>query len=260
MPSREVMVSCLENLFSNLFPHHFPLKDSQKKKFKTQFLKQIDSVFSLQNLKSNFKDNSQLLETYLGSLPQIKEVLLLDANAALSRDLAAESLDEIILCYPGFRALMVHRLAHALCQLGVPILPRLMAEIAHSQTGCDIHPGAKIGEGLFIDHATGVVIGQTAVVGKGVTLFQGVTLGSIAISNTDPKEKRHPTLEDEVVVYSNATILGGKTVIGKRSIIGGSCWITFSVAPDSKVILANPRSLLTQSPNKSVEFVPNWEI
>ncbi len=264
MPQKEEVLFCLKALCYLIFPDHLRIQKlslaQAKKKLELSLIQQIEFAFLVQKQTITKSGIKKIVFDYLHQIPSIRQKLLLDAQAAVDRDAAVESIDEVILCYPGFQALMCHRLAHELAHLKVPLLPRMMSEVAHSQTGCDIHPEAKIGEAFFIDHATGVVIGQTAVVGNRVTLFQGVTLGSIAMQDKNSQKKRHPTLEDDVVVYSNATILGGDTVIGKRSVIGGSCWITFSVAADSKVILANPRSLLAQSQNKAVEFIPNWDI
>ena len=166
-------------------------------------------------------------------------------QAAYEGDPAATSPDEVILAYPGLLAVSVYRIAHALHVLGVPLMPRIMTEWAHSRTGCDIHPAADIGPGLFIDHATGVVIGATAVVGARVRLYQGVTLGAISLPRDSSgqfirSQKRHPTVESGVTIYANATILGGETVIGEGSVIGGSVFITKSVAPRSRVSLKDP--------------------
>lgn len=166
-------------------------------------------------------------------LLEIRELLLKDAQAALEGDPAATSLDEIILAYPGFRALAFYRLAHVLSQHGYPLIPRIITERAHHETGIDIHPAAKIGASCFIDHGTGVVIGETAVVGEHVKIYQGVTLGALSVSKELANTKRHPTVEDHVVLYANATVLGGDTTIGARSTIGGNTWITSSVPPDS---------------------------
>ena len=176
-------------------------------------------------------------EMLIKSLPEIREKLDRDLDAALDRDPAAESREEIALCYPGFYAVTVHRLAHTLYEMGVPTLPRRMAEQAHSAAGIDIHPGAEIGPGFFIDHGTGVVIGQTAVIGEKVTLYHGVTLGALSTQGGQSLRgvKRHPTLEDGVTVYANATVLGGETVIGRGSIIGANAFVTASVPADSVV-------------------------
>jgi serine O-acetyltransferase len=186
-----------------------------------------------------------LSEGFLARLPQIRDQLIGDVQAAFDGDPAATSPDEIILAYPGMLAVSVYRVAHALHLLGVPLMPRIMTEWAHSRTGCDIHPAAEIGPAFFIDHGTGVVIGATASVGAGVRLYQGVTLGALSLPR-DPAgqvvrgQKRHPTVESGVTIYANATILGGQTVIGADSVIGGSVFITRSVAPRSRISLKEP--------------------
>ena len=170
-----------------------------------------------------------------------------DAQAAYDGDPAAKSLDEIVFCYPGVAAISVYRLAHVLHDLGVPLIPRMMTEYAHGKTGIDIHPGARIGHRFFIDHGTGVVIGETTEIGDGVKLYQGVTLGALSFPRDESTgevvrgHKRHPTIEDEVVIYANATILGGETIIGHHSVIGSSAWLTRSVAPYTTVTIENPR-------------------
>lgn len=169
------------------------------------------------------------------SLERIKEMLRSDAQAAFDRDPSASSLEEVILCYPGLYALAVYRLSHALYEAGVQLLPRVLSETAHSKTGVDIHPGAKIGENFFMDHATGIVIGETAEIRDNVTLYQGVTIGSLKVARALRGIKRHPTLESGVTVYANATILGGDTVIGENSVIGGNVFLAESVPPNSVV-------------------------
>ena len=172
-------------------------------------------------------------------LPNLRRVLNADVLAAFEGDPAAASIEEIVFSYPAIEAITCHRIAHCLHRLGVPIIPRIMAYYAHERTGVDIHPGATIGEGFFMDHGTGVVIGETAVIGKNVKLYQGVTLGALSTRRTEApsptKRKRHPTLEDNVTVYSGATILGGDTVIGTGSVIGGNVWLVKSVPPGSKI-------------------------
>jgi serine O-acetyltransferase len=177
---------------------------------------------------------------FMAKLPAIREVLTKDAEAAMAGDPAARDLGEVILSYPGHYAMSVFRIAHALFELGAPIVPRMMTEIAHRLTGIDIHPGASIGEWFFIDHGTGVVVGETTVIGNNVRLYQGVTLGALSLPAKRVQQlrggaKRHPTLEDDVIVYAGATILGGETTIGKGSIIGGNCWVIESVPPGSRV-------------------------
>jgi len=193
-----------------------------------------------QCIKRSRKKTSHFIEI----LPDLKTVLITDIHAAVEGDPAAKSYDEVIYCYPGFFAITVYRMAHELIKLDVPFLPRMMTEHAHSFTGIDIHPGAEIGESFFIDHGTGVVVGETTKIGNRVRLYQGVTLGALSLprdaGNRFRNKKRHPTVEDDVIIYSNATILGGETIIGSRSIIGGNVWITESVPPDTKVILKKP--------------------
>ena len=181
---------------------------------------------------------------FLKELPHLRRVLAKDVIAAHEGDPAAKGYDEIIFSYPGIFAVTVHRIAHELYHLDIPLIPRIMTEYDHSRTGIDIHPGAHIGERFFIDHGTGVVIGETAEIGDRVRIYQGVTLGALSLPKDSMEAmrhlKRHPTIEDDVVIYSGATILGGETVIGARSVIGGSVWITESVPADTKVFLKSP--------------------
>lgn len=175
------------------------------------------------------------------AIPSIRAVLDTDVQAALAGDPAARSAAEVILSYPGVLAIAVHRVAHQLYRLDVPIIPRMMSELVHSRTGIDIHPGATIGNSFFIDHGTGVVLGETTVIGEHVKLYQGVTLGALSVApGARREEQRHPTLEDHVTIYAGATILGGKTVIGRGSTIGGNVWLTHSVPPNTTVALDNP--------------------
>ena len=178
---------------------------------------------------------STLAHSLFNGLPALREALLRDAEATLAADPAAQDLGEILSTYPGFYATALHRLAHSLHQRGVPRLPRLLSEYAHQRTGIDIHPGARIGAAFCIDHGTGIVIGETADIGAHVQIYQGVTLGALSVTKTLQGLKRHPTIEDHVVIYANATILGGSTVIGTRSIIGGNVWLTESVPSHSRV-------------------------
>jgi serine O-acetyltransferase len=183
---------------------------------------------------------------FLEELPELRKILALDVQAAYAGDPACKSLDEVIFCYPGLEAITVYRLAHIMHGLGVPLVPRMMTEWAHSRTGIDIHPGAQIGYYFFIDHGTGVVVGETTVIGQWVKLYQGVTLGALSFA-TDTEgnlvrgTKRHPTIQDRVVVYANATILGGNTIVGHDSVIGSSVWLTRSVGPGTTVTMESPR-------------------
>lgn len=176
-----------------------------------------------------------VMEKFFIDFPNIQHRLASDACCYLDNDPAAKSIEEVVLTYPGFFALCVHRIAHKLHELEVPLIPRLFSEYAHSKVGIDIHPGAKIGENLFMDHATGIVIGETAIVGNNVKIYQGVTLGALYLEKKLSSTKRHPTVEDNVVIYAGATILGGDTVIGRYSTIGGGAWLTQSVIPYSLV-------------------------
>jgi len=180
-------------------------------------------------------DNEKRAKDFFRNLPELYRVLNTDVRAILDGDPAAKSEFEVIRAYPGFYAISFYRLANVLVKLDVPILPRILTEYAHSKTGIDIHPGAEIGEYLHIDHGTGIVIGETTVIGKNVKLYQGVTLGALSVEKQMASIKRHPTVEDNVVIYSGATILGGETVIGHHSIIGGNVWLTKSVPPHSTV-------------------------
>jgi serine O-acetyltransferase len=172
---------------------------------------------------------------FIEELAEIYTLLQQDAAAIHEGDPAARSVDEVILTYPGFFATAIFRVAHALHKLGMPLLPRLLTEFAHQRTGVDIHPGATIGRRFAIDHGTGVVIGETTIIGEGVKIYQGVTLGALVVQKNLSDKKRHPTLEDDVVVYANATILGGDTVVGRGSVIAGNAWLTQSVPPQSVV-------------------------
>ena len=174
----------------------------------------------------------------LESLPALRATLLVDVRAAYEGDPAASGTDEVLFAYPGVQAMVVHRVANRIYRLGAPIVPRIMSELAHSETGIDIHPAATIGAGIFIDHGTGVVVGETSIIGERVRIYQGVTLGALSLPTAKVRalsaEKRHPTIEDNVIIYANATILGGETVIGKGAVIGGNCWITESVPPGAR--------------------------
>lgn len=176
---------------------------------------------------------------FFNELPGTFDILLEDARFFVCCDPAAESFEEVILCYPGFHALVIHRMAHILYSLGVPVLPRVMNEYAHSKTGIDIHPGAVIGKNFFIDHGTGIVIGETTIVGDNVKIYQGVTLGALYVEKDLEDTKRHPTIEDNVILYSGCTILGGDTVVGRDTVIGGNVWLTQSVGPGSVVYREN---------------------
>jgi serine O-acetyltransferase len=183
-------------------------------------------------IKNNIDD---IIRDYFDQIPEIYYKLLDDAQAIHDFDPASYSVDEIIVSYPGFQAIMTYRLSHPLYVMDIPILPRLMSEYAHMQTGIDINPGATIGSSFFIDHGTGIVIGETTVIGNCVKIYQGVTIGALNVKKEEAKTKRHPTIEDNVIVYSGTTILGGNTVIGHDSVVGGNVWLTKSIEPYSVV-------------------------
>jgi len=183
-------------------------------------------------------DADQIAASFLERIAPLREVLATDVQAHFDGCPAATSTDEIIFCYPGLYAITVYRVAHELLDLGAKLIPRMMTEIAHERTGIDIHPGATIGRSFFIDHGSGIVVGETTRIGDRVRLYQGVTLGALSIKDrTEDPGKRHPTIEDDVVLYAGATILGGETVIGKGAVIGGNCWVTQSVPPGKTVTL-----------------------
>ncbi len=191
---------------------------------------------------------------FLCRLPELRGILQTDVQAAYAGDPACKSFAEAIFCYPGLRAISVYRIAHELCVLGVPLIPRIMTEWAHSLTGIDIHPGAKIGSHFFIDHGTGVVIGETCEIGQWVKLYQGVTLGALSFPTDETGQlvrgqKRHPTIRDRVVIYANATVLGGQTVIGENAVIGSSVWVTQTIEPNTTVMMEKP-SLRIRAPKE----------
>ena len=195
------------------------------------------------------RDAKAIVDDFVAALPEVRRLVDTDVQAAYDGDPAATSRMEVVMAYPGLYAVTIHRLAHVLYKLKVPIIPRVMSELAHSKTGIDIHPGATIGERFFIDHGTGVVIGETTVIGRNVRLYQGVTLGGLSFDKDANGAlvkglKRHPNIEDNVVIYANATILGGDTTIGHDSEIGGNVWIKESVPPNSRVYNKPPAPVI----------------
>ncbi len=200
--------------------------------------KQLEKL--LHPLKKNLDhDPCVICKEYFKRVPGIYSMLLEDAEAFTRFDPASESVEEVILCYPGFFSIAVYRLAHELYEMKVPVLPRIMCEFAHGKTGVDIHPGASIAGSFFIDHGTGTVIGETAVIGRNVKIYQGVTLGALFVKKALADKKRHPTIEDDVIIYARSTILGGDTVVGHHTVIGGNVWLTESVLPYSVVYQKN---------------------
>lgn len=234
---KQVSIAFLNELIDFLFPHfsshvYYSTEDVISK---LQLIERnLISLLKIMNNNSMADINNKANEFML-QIPTVHDMLWDDAQAIYEGDPAAESLDEVILAYPGFIAILIYRLAHELYKLSVPIIPRILTEYAHEITGIDIHPGAEIGSHFFIDHGTGVVIGETTKIGKNVKIYQGVTLGALSVDKSMLKTKRHPTIEDDVILYSQAVILGGSTVIGKNCVIGGNSWITQSVPANSVV-------------------------
>lgn len=229
LPAKLELQQFAEDLFNFLFPIHC----REERRAAIQY---VDLSDRLQRMLTPLDmDESVVTHDFFAALPELHDLLVDDAQATLAFDPAAASLEEVISTYPGFYAITIYRLAHQLVKQGVPILPRMLTEHAHSQTGIDIHPAAQIGHSFFIDHGTGIVIGATVIIGDNVKLYQGVTLGALQVDKSLANTKRHPTIEDDVIIYANATILGGKTVVGHHSIIGGNVWLTNSVPAYSLV-------------------------
>jgi len=262
IPSEGYVVDIINKLKEILFPGYFAREKIDPVNLKYYMGQSVSVLFDMLSVQiahsirhdcfrydlpcSECEEQGQKIAlNLLESIPSLRKILATDVRAVYEGDPAAKSHDEIIFSYPGIFAVTVYRVAHKLFELQVPLLPRIMTEHAHSLTGIDIHPGADIGERFVIDHGTGVVIGETTVIGKNVRIYQGVTLGALSLPKDAGErlrgKKRHPTIEDDVIVYSGATILGGNTVIGARSIIGGNVWITKSVPPDTKVIMETPK-------------------
>ena len=261
LPSYREVVEILADLREILYPgygrrqnlhmgnvgyHVGDLIDSLHDRLTLQIARALKHDCKALELETDFEAEAQLITIrLLDQIPGLRTTLTEDVHAAYEGDPAAKNLDEILFCYPGVSAVTVFRVAHELFKLNVPLIPRMMTEYAHGKTGIDIHPGATIGRRFFIDHGTGVVIGETTQIGDGVKIYQGVTLGALSFpkdenGNILRNVKRHPTIEDEVVIYANATILGGKTVIGHHSVIGSSAWVTRSIDPFTTVTIENP--------------------
>jgi serine O-acetyltransferase len=267
LPSREAIIEILESVLDLMYPGYFGRRDLTEENLEAHIAERVTALVPRleremehclcygrerddgQNRSTEFRECAprarELAEIFLRRLPQIRGLLIRDVQAAFDGDPAALNIDEIILAYPGVLAVSVYRIAHALYDLGVPMMSRIMTEWAHSKTGCDIHPGASIGEAFFIDHATGVVIGETTNIGDGVKLYQGVTLGALSFPRDSNGHiirgrKRHPTVESGATLYANATVLGGQTTVGADSVIGGSVFLARSVPARSRVSLKEP--------------------
>ncbi|NOU18466.1 MAG: serine acetyltransferase [Bacteroidales bacterium] len=231
-PVKADVISFTQNLAISLFPiiEGSRTTPPSYRKLKKKFKRIVKPVCKEHHLK-----NDELVDSFFGKLKEIKQQLDIDAKFLAANDPAASGVDEVIMAYPGFYAILVYRIAHCLAEIGIPIIPRIMSEHAHSHTGIDIHPKAKIESEFFIDHGTGIVIGETTVIGKRVKIYQGVTLGALSVSKDKASTKRHPTIEDDVIIYAGSTILGGETVIGHDSVIGGNVWLTESIPAFSMV-------------------------
>lgn len=265
LPNRDVIITALENLRQLIFPGYFGKQDLSESNLPAKIAELVEALIGplyeqvrcclryRENLDSNGERDerctscdamaAEIVAKFFDALPGVRQVLTSDVQAAFDSDPAARSTDETIFCYPGIFAIFVQRVAHVFYLLDVPLLPRIMTEHAHSLTGIDIHPGAKLGNSFFIDHGTGVVIGETTEIGSNVKIYQGVTLGALAphFGQMLRGQKRHPTIEDDVIIYAGATILGGDTVIGRGSIIGGNVFITASVPAQNQVIAEPPK-------------------
>lgn len=236
-PSRVEIEAFFEQLLGLIFPEYTDKVYSDRTKLALALVNVRESLYELLYFEPNNEginaDNNTNI--FFDALPRIIELLLKDAKAMYDGDPAASSIDEVIRTYPGFYAISAYRMAHQLYKQSIQVIPRSITEIAHSKTGIDIHPGATIGEYFCIDHGTGIVIGETTIIGKHVKLYQGVTLGALSVAKADADIKRHPTLEDHVVVYAGATILGGNTIVGRGSVVGGNVWLPKSIDPGTKI-------------------------
>jgi serine O-acetyltransferase len=274
IPSREAVIAIIYQIFGLLYPGYFSRQPvdavslnfylgQEAVAFFEELSRQITLSFRHECLRYGLpcihcqEKGQEEAVRFLRTFPRLRAILATDVKAAYRGDPAAKSFDEVIFSYPGLFAVTVYRAAHQLLQQGVPLLPRIMTEFAHSRTGIDIHPGAQIRESFFIDHGTGVVIGETTEIGRRVRLYQGVTLGALSLPPDQVEslrdQKRHPTVEDDVIIYSGATILGGETVIGARAVIGGNVWLTDSVPPDTKVFLKKPELVFRGNHTKKAQ-------
>lgn len=271
-PDRNEVIDIVNNLFFVMYPGYF--KDRTYKTYnpKNEIAVMIEDIFyhldkqvylalDFCKLRGSMTEDERKAESYricttfISKLPTIREFVESDLLATYDGDPAASSFEEIILAYPGIIAITTYRLAHELYLLNVPVIPRLMTEFAHSRTGIDIHPGATIGKHFFIDHGTGIVVGETSIIGENVKIYQGVTIGALSTRGGQKLagKKRHPTIEDNVVIYAGASILGGETTIGKNSVIGGNTFITSSVPADTRVSIKNPEMEYYSAGNKHVK-------
>lgn len=237
IPSRTAICKFTEGLLEFLFPQlsekHYKSSAELEIVADKLFTELKEILLSVENRLE--KKPEEIARSFMDMIPDIYLRMMDDAQAIHDGDPAAQTVDQVIRTYPGFFAIACYRIGHTFCQIGIPLLPRILTEYAHSKTGIDIHPKSQIGTHFCIDHGTGIVIGETTTIGNNVKIYQGVTLGALSVKKDMAKMKRHPTIEDNVIIYAGATILGGNTVIGKNSIIGGNVWITESIPPNSRV-------------------------
>ena len=285
LPNYDAVIECCEELKEILYPgyrrreglhlgnvtyHVGDLVDKLHDKLTQQIGRALrhEAGGAADDTATDYEAKAQAMTiTFLEKLPELRALLATDVQAAFDGDPAVQGKDEVIFCYPGLEAVTIYRLAHELYQMRIPFIPRMMSEWAHSKTGIDIHPGARVGTHFFIDHGTGVVIGQTCKIGNHVKIYQGVTLGALSFQMDEEGQllrgdgvKRHPTIEDWVVIYASATVLGGLTVIGHHSVIGSSVWLTRSVAPYTTVVLEKPKLRMRSEPVDELVAEANYEI
>jgi serine O-acetyltransferase len=246
IPNKKGVEIVVKKIFKLLFPFDEKLTDSEIPDPGNTIKDQLDLIFT-----GLIPENEKVMKQFLDILPSIKMILLKDAEFILESDPAAKHLIEVIAIYPGFFAIYCYRIAHTLEQFSVPLLPRMITEYAHKTTGIDIHPGAVIGIPFSIDHGTGIVIGETTQIGNYVKLYQGVTLGALSVDKNKASSKRHPTIEDNVILYAGSTILGGETIVGRNSVIGGNVWLTESIAPFS--VVYHKSEIIVRDQNKFQE-------
>lgn len=280
MSTRNEVYAVLDSFLESLFPGCYSREnvdprsldefvDGRLRQAATSLFGLVENAYHFDNAEKGSHEKEladkafETVRALVEGLPEIHEMLMADLHAAYEGDPAARSVTEVVISYPFVEAIATHRVAHSLYSSGVPFLPRMMSERAHSRTGIDIHPGARIGKGFFIDHGTGVVIGETTVIGDHVKIYQGVTLGALSFASDDHGQpikgvKRHPNIEDRVTIYAQATILGGRTTVGHDSVIGGNVWLTKSVPPFSKIYNVPPSLRVT--PADSINGVHNFEI
>ena len=270
LPNRDVIIDLLQSIREVLFPGFFGRQNltstelplhvhSLLSAIRDTLFDQVRRAIRHEHQRSGKTEcvhcdasAAAITDEFLGAIPKLRKILATDAQAAFDGDPAAGSVDEIVFSYPGYLAITIYRIAHELHTLGVPFIPRIMTEYAHGATGVDIHPGATIGDYFFIDHGTGVVIGETTIIGTNVKIYQGVTLGALSTRGGQMLRgnKRHPTIEDDVMIYPNASILGGETVIGRGATINGNVFVTQSVPPNTRVSVKHPELQYRNRPPK----------